>query len=642
MKFSLFILILSLLIVQFGCAGSLEIPETFKGNYFEPEGKEYWICSIFPEFLVFENEFWDYEPKSIKEEEIRLIISSNSGEKQELKITKQDSLFLISSLNKVFLCNKKGNDLKIKPSNETPVWEAGTAVIKGVIYDDTTQNVHVRIEAEKYFASRESEVRIEKVDDKGRFSITIPLLTSQSVFLHYGDHRWRRIFLTPDDSLTVLINGQNGRPVHFMGRNSDVCYHMENVLDTLYQLGDFRGRDWGLQPLDFWEYIDSLSLVQDDFLRSYSEQHHCSDLFVQWCKSFIDCTRGNELGRYTFMSTKYGMGAENRLPVDHPYFAFIESIDFNDSLLLLEANTGDLVGNLNNRLHQILRQDINSEARIHQDIYALLFDYISQISDKDLDYIKSLSDSLKTYNTFSRGTLNRLVSIADPFRDDYSYRLMKGQMDRKIDYLITQEYSLVRDLLLMTVYADMKRARMLNVMTHVYNRIDTLLQYPKFTEDIHNDYSAFLALLESFQNIEFSANNSSLQGEELLLDIINSYKDTLIVLDFWYTACGPCRGDFQKMKSIKKKLYDLPIKFVYMCYSSSEKDWQNVVKEFEVSGDHYLLTASQFAYFSNLFQISSAPRYVLINSEGKIANDNFPGPTSYDQYQREISKYIGK
>lgn len=642
MKFSLFILILYLLIVQFGCSGSPEIPETFKGNYFEPEGKEYWICSIFPEFLVYENEFWNYKTKTVKEEEIKLLISSSSGEKQELKITKQDSLFLVSGLNKVFLCNKNGNDLKIKSSNETPVWEAGKAIIKGVVIDDTTQDVHVKIEAEKYFAARESEVRIEKVDDKGRFSITIPLLASQSVFLHYGDHRWRRVFLTPGDSLTILINGQNGRPIHFMGRNSDVCYHMEIVLDTLHQLGEFRSRNWGLQPMDFWEYMDSLSLVQYDFLRSYSEQHYCSDLFVQWCKSFIDCARGNELGRYSFMSTRYGMGAENRLPADHPYFDFIESIDFNDSLLLLEANTGDLVGNLNNRLHQILRQEINSEARIHQDLYAFLNDYTSQISDKDLDYIRSLSDTLKTYNTFSRSAVNRLVSIADPFREDYNYRLMKGQMDRKIDYLIKQEYSLVRDLLLMAVYADIKRARMLNVMAHIYNRIDTLLQYPKFKEDIHNDYSTFLSKIESLQNIEFSANNSSLPGEALLLDIINSYKDTLVVLDFWYTACGPCRGDFEKMKSIKKQLYDLPIKFVYICYSSSDKDWQNVVKEFEVSGDHYLLTGSQFAYFSKLFQISSAPRYVLINREGRIANDNFPGPMSPDQYKREISKYIGK
>ncbi len=631
-----------LFLAQAGCTKSPEIPETYQGSYFEPEGTEYWICSIFPEFLVYENEFWNYKIKSVKEEEIKLILSNNSGEKQELRIIKQDSLFLLSGLKDGHLCTKKGKDFDIQPSNETPVWEAGTAIIKGVVFNDTSQSVQVKIEAEKYFAARESEVRIEKVDEKGRFSISIPLLTSQSVFLHCGDHRWRRIFLTPGDSLTILINGLNGRPVHFMGTNSDVCYHMENVLDTLHQLSEARSRNWRLEPLDFWEYMDSISLVQYDFLGSYSKQNHCSDLFVRWCKSFIDCARGNELGRYSFMSTKYGMGTMDRLDYNHPYYEFIKSISFNDTSLLLEANTGDLAGNLNNYLYKVLRQEINSESRIHQDIYSFLNDYTSQISGEDLNYIKSLSDSLNTYNTFSRSTVSRLVSIADPFKADYDFRLMKGQMDRKIDYLITQEYSLVRDLLLMTAYADMKRARMLDVMDYVYNRIDTLIQYPKFMEDLNIDYSNFLSKIESLQNIEFTANKSSLPGEALLLDIINSNKDTLIVLDFWYAACGPCRTGFEKMKTIKKQMYDVPIKFVYLCYSSAEKDWQNVVNEFEVSGDHYLLSGSQFAYFSNLFQISSAPRYVLINREGRIANDNFPGPQSVAQYKREISKYIGK
>ena len=63
-------------------------------------------------------------------------------------------------MNKVYLCNKNGNDFKVKPSFEAPVWEAGMAIIKGVVFDDTTQNVQVKIEAEKYFAARESEVRI--------------------------------------------------------------------------------------------------------------------------------------------------------------------------------------------------------------------------------------------------------------------------------------------------------------------------------------------------------------------------------------------------------------------------------------------------------------------------------------------------
>jgi len=640
MRYTISTLSVLVFLFQLSCTKSIEPPEVFQGNYFDISGTKYWTCSVFQDYIVYENDFWNYKIKSISENEIKYKLWNNNGARKKLKISKHDSLYEISVLKKSLLCNRDGKNIRVKPENEVPIWNAGTAVVKGAVINDTSKNVQVKIVAEKYFSARESEVRTVAVDNKGRFTVSIPMLNSQSVFLHYGDHRWRRIFLTPGDSITILIDGQNGRPVHFMGTNSDVCYHMENVLDTLHQLSDIISRNWSLEPLDFWEYMDSLSMVQYNFLASYSEQYHCSDLFVKWCKSFIDCSRANELGRYSFMSTKYGMGSSVRLDADHPYFDFIKSINFNDTILLLEANFGDLVGNLDNYYVKVLRQEINSEARIHKDIYSFLFDHTNQISKENMQYIESLSDSLSTHNTFSRSIVNRLISIAEPFKDEYEYRLMKAQMDRKIDYFIGFDYSLMRDLLVMKVYDTMKQARMLDVLDHVYNRIDTLIQNPVFKEDLKNDYTNFINMIESLQNIEFVGNKSALPGKTLLLDIINSYKDTLVVIDFWYTACGPCRAAFEKMKTIKKQMYEVPIKFVYLCYSSTEKDWTNIVKEYDVKGDHYLLTNEQFAYFSDLLNISSAPRYVLIGKDGKIANDNFIQPKSYQQYMAALRRHL--
>ena len=137
------------------------------------------------------------------------------------------------------------------------------------------------------------------------------------------------------------------------------------------------------------------------------------------------------------------------------------------------------------------------------------------------------------YQTFSNVLVNTLVSIAEPFKDEYDYRLMSAQMDRRMEYFMEFEYSLMRDLLLMKTYDDMKRARMLDELDHVYKRIDKLIQYPVFREDLKNDYKVFLHRIESFQSVEFVGSKSTRPGEKLLLDIINSHRDTLIVLDFW-------------------------------------------------------------------------------------------------------------
>ncbi len=640
MKFSSLVPYALVFTILIGCSNSYEIPKYFYGNYFDTTGLNYWVCLIHEDFVVYENDFWSYKIKSISESEIELRVYKESGEKKRVKVSKSDTYYTLFDGNQEIICSKNSEGIQIKPRGELPVMDAGVAVIKGVVFDDTTKNTQVKIEAEKYFSYKESEVRISEVDEMGRFSISIPMLNSQSVFLICGKHRWRRIFITPGDSLTILINGQNGKPIHFMGTNSDVCYHTQYVLEQLHDLGEARTPRWELKPMDFRRYIDSLASVQRNFLEIYSSENLCPDLFVSWCERFIECSRLQSLGSYSFMSTIHGSGTGNTLTADHPYYNYIESINFNDTLRLLEANAGDVIGVTIEYYNKVLREEINSQTKIQNEMLTLIKEYHDQIPDEKYAFIESFSDSLKANITVSHKLVSELFAIAEPFRDEYGFRLMKARMDRRINFFLGQEYSLMRDLMLMKIYDDIKQARMLDVLDHVFNRIDTSIQYSVFREDLKNDYSALLTKIESLQNIDFVSNKSSESGEKLLLDIINSNQDTVIILDFWFAACGPCRTGFMKIKSIKKQLYDVPIKFVYLCYSSSEKDWANVIKEYEVKGDHYLLTGEQFAYFSNLLNISSAPRYVLIGKNGKIANDNFVQPQSYQQYMEALRKYL--
>jgi hypothetical protein len=96
------------------------------------------------------------------------------------------------------------------------------------------------------------------------------------------------------------------------------------------------------------------------------------------------------------------------------------------------------------------------------------------------------------------------------------------------------------------------------------------------------------------------------------------------------------------MKTIKKDLVSEDVDFVYLCYSSTENDWKNVLKEFNIQGDHYLLTSEQVSYFSKLFDISSAPRYILINKEGRIVNSNFRPPMESNGYLNALKNNLKK
>jgi len=184
--------------------------------------------------------------------------------------------------------------------------------------------------------------------------------------------------------------------------------------------------------------------------------------------------------------------------------------------------------------------------------------------------------------------------------------------------------------------------RQFDVIDHAYGIIKTEIRYQPYLNTITEYYLDFKKKEEAFKNTPISVMESSGKGDELLKEIVQKHKDRVIVLDFWYTGCGPCRRDFESMKTIKKGLISEDVDFVYLCYSSTENDWKNVLKEFNIQGDHYLLTSEQVSYFSKMFNISSAPRYILINKEGRIVNSNFQPPMESNGYLYALKNNLTK
>ena len=67
---------------------------------------------------------------------------------------------------------------------------------------------------------------------------------------------------------------------------------------------------------------------------------------------------------------------------------------------------------------------------------------------------------------------------------------------------------------------------------------------------------------------------------------------------------------------------------------------KDVIKAFTIRGDHYLLTKEQYSYFAELFKLSAAPQYVLIDKTGKVRNTNFIRPFDEYLYLAELKKII--
>lgn len=63
------------------------------------------------------------------------------------------------------------------------------------------------------------------------------------------------------------------------------------------------------------------------------------------------------------------------------------------------------------------------------------------------------------------------------------------------------------------------------------------------------------------------------------------YKGKFLVLDFWFTKCGPCFYEFPYMDSIKLKFTDNDLlTFINICSESDYNEWKQVVSEKQIKG----------------------------------------------------------
>ena len=94
-----------------------------------------------------------------------------------------------------------------------------------------------------------------------------------------------------------------------------------------------------------------------------------------------------------------------------------------------------------------------------------------------------------------------------------------------------------------------------------------------------------------------------------------------VLLDIWGTWCGPCKDALSHSTEEYARLKDYDIEFLYLANQSPQESWENVIKEYNVSGDnvaHYNLPALQQSAIERHLDVHSFPTYKLFNRDGHL------------------------
>ena len=109
---------------------------------------------------------------------------------------------------------------------------------------------------------------------------------------------------------------------------------------------------------------------------------------------------------------------------------------------------------------------------------------------------------------------------------------------------------------------------------------------------------------------------------------LEAFRGKYVYIDMWATWCGPCKREIPYLKALEEKFDGAEIVFLGLSVDRDKSKWEEMVKNGVLSGVQLYL-GSQSA-FQKAYNVDAIPRFILLDKNGVIINDNMSSPSSAD------------
>lgn len=130
------------------------------------------------------------------------------------------------------------------------------------------------------------------------------------------------------------------------------------------------------------------------------------------------------------------------------------------------------------------------------------------------------------------------------------------------------------------------------------------------------------------------------KGTEILKRIVEPHKGKYTLVGFWNTGCRPCILNMKEAKELRdsyKGHTDISFVFITSDRESGKERYDAVVKEQELEYTHRI-PDDEYVYLRQLLRFNSVPRYMLIDREGKMIDDNLNYCNSLENVLQDLLK----
>ncbi|KQS32995.1 TlpA disulfide reductase family protein [Dyadobacter sp. Leaf189] len=122
---------------------------------------------------------------------------------------------------------------------------------------------------------------------------------------------------------------------------------------------------------------------------------------------------------------------------------------------------------------------------------------------------------------------------------------------------------------------------------------------------------------------------------------LEDFKEKFVFIDLWATWCAPCIAEIPHLKNAQERYKGKKVVFVSLSvdYQKNHDKWKKFVMEKNLTGVQVIADKAWQSQFIKDYAVSSIPRFILIDPEGKVLNADAPRPSSHE-FIDELDKLL--
>lgn len=234
-------------------------------------------------------------------------------------------------------------------------------------------------------------------------------------------------------------------------------------------------------------------------------------------------------------------------------------------------------------------------------------------SNEVYDYLRPLAIAderlffIEEYRNFMKNAV--YVMGYENQADSKSMNHLKGEFSFVENRL---KRGIVNDYLVADIIVKYIKQNGIDENEELINRFRLKVKDSKLREQIDDTYNTWIGIQKGVEIPNFSFKDRT--GKNVSLA---DFKGKYIFIDCWASWCGPCRQQIPHLKKIEKEFEGKNILFIGISSDTDHKKWLEALDSHVLEGVQ-LLDSDPNSEFAIFFQITTIPRFILLDKEGKV------------------------